>query len=75
MLAHRFDKLEATAGAEEDLLALKRRMGLAPPAPAPQPVRVEAGAPPQGETAEQAELARALSEYEAEERRELTAKR
>jgi phage shock protein A len=75
VLAHRFDKLEATTGAEEDLLALKRKMGLAPPAPAPQPVRVEAGAPPQGETAEQAELARALSEYEAEERRELTAKR
>ncbi|HVW29496.1 MAG TPA: PspA/IM30 family protein [Polyangiaceae bacterium] len=74
VLTHRFEKLEATTGAEEDLLELKRKMGLAPPAPAPQPVRVEAGAPP-AETAEQAELARALAEFEAEGRRELTAKR
>ena len=74
VLAHRFDKLEATAGADEDLLELKRKMGLAPPAPAPQPMRVE-GAPAAAETAEQAELARALADFEAEERRELTAKR
>jgi len=75
VLAHKFDKLEATAGADQDLLELKRKMGLAPPAPAPQPMRVEAGATPTPETAEQAELAQALAEFEAGERRELTAKR
>ena len=75
VLAHRFEKLEATAGADEDLLDLKRKMGLAPPAPAPQPMRVEAGAPPPAEAAEQAELAQALADVETEERRELTAKR
>jgi phage shock protein A len=75
VLAHKFDKLEATAGADQDLLELKRKMGLAPPAPAPQPMRVEAGAAPPAEQAEQAELAQALAEFEAGERRELTAKR
>jgi phage shock protein A len=75
VLAHKFDKLEATAGADQDLLELKRKMGLAPPAPTPQPMRVEAGATPTPETAEQAELAQALAEFEAGERRELTAKR
>ena len=76
VLAHRFEKLEATAGADEDLLALKRKMGLAPPAPAPAPMRVEEAAPAAPpETAEQAELARALAEFEAGERRELTTKR
>ena len=63
VLAQKFQKLEATAGADEDLLALKRKMGLAPPAPAPQPVRVEAPArPPRTRTAEQDELAHALAE-------------
>jgi hypothetical protein len=38
-------------------------------------MRVEAGATPTPETAEQAELAQALAEFEAGERRELTAKR
>jgi phage shock protein A len=80
-LAHRFGQLEATAGAEDDLLALKRKMGVAPPeppkevatTPAPQQVRV-AGAPaaPAAPTqqAEQDELAAALAELEAEEQRE-----
>ncbi|HVU02537.1 MAG TPA: PspA/IM30 family protein [Polyangiaceae bacterium] len=78
VLAQKFQNLEATAGADEDLLALKRKMGLAPPAPTPQPVRVEAtaGAGGGGGTqAEQEELAAALAELEAEERRELTVKR
>jgi phage shock protein A len=78
ILAQKFDKLEATAGADEDLLALKRKMGLAPPEPAPQPVRVAAvsgAGPGGGGGAEEDELAAALAELEAEERRELTVKR
>jgi len=80
ILAQKFDKLEATAGADEDLLALKRKMGLAPPEPAPAPVRVAAaagGAGPggSGQAAEEDELAAALAELEAEERRDLTMKR
>ena len=43
-LFQKFQQLEATAGADEDLLALKRKMGLAPPPPAPAPVRVQAPA-------------------------------
>jgi phage shock protein A len=75
VLAHKFQQLEATAGAEDDLLALKRKMGLAPPAPEPvqaPPVRVQA---PPAEAAEQEELARALAELEAEEQREMRMKR
>ena len=64
VLAQKFQQLEATSGADEDLLELKRKMGLAPPAPPPQaaaPVRV--AATPEGDdvalsAAEQAELAR-----------------
>jgi phage shock protein A len=77
-LAHKFGKLEATAGADDDLMALKRKMGMAPPeapketAP-PAQVRV-AGvptAPPNQESqAEQDELAAALAELEAQEREE-----
>jgi phage shock protein A len=74
-LAQKFQKLEMTAGADEDLVALKRKMGLAPPAPAPQPVRVEAPPAAATQQAEQDELAAALAELEASERRELTAKR
>jgi phage shock protein A len=75
VLQQKFQKLEMTAGADEDLLALKRKMGLAPPAPAPQPVRVEpAAAAATAEQAEQDELAKALAELEAGER-ELKAKR
>jgi phage shock protein A len=70
-LANRFGHLEQTAGAEDDLLALKRKMGLAPPAkePAPPQVRV-AEAPPTAAQADQDELAAALAELEAEEQRE-----
>lgn len=71
VLAQRFQNLEATAGADEDLLELKRKMGLAPAAPAPAPVRVDT-APDQ---AEQDELAAALAELEEEEQRALQQKR
>lgn len=71
-LAHKFKTLEVTAGADEDLLALKRQMGLAPAAPEPSeaPRRVEAA--PDDEFAqlsqtEQDELAAALAELEAQE--------
>lgn len=75
-LAQRFGQLEATAGADEELLALKRKMGVLPPEPppaaTPPQVRV-AGAPgaaPSLSQAEQDELAAALAELEAEEQRE-----
>ncbi len=76
VLAHKFQQLERTKGAEEDLLSLKRKMGLAPPEPEPEPAKarveahVEAGAPGTAsglDAAEQEELARALAELEAEE--------
>jgi phage shock protein A len=72
VLAQKFQQLEATSGADEDLLELKRKMGLAPPAPAPQaqaPVRVAqpAAAEPELSEAEQEELAKALAELDAEE--------
>ncbi|NUO52279.1 MAG: PspA/IM30 family protein [Polyangiaceae bacterium] len=81
-LAHKFNQLEQTAGADDDLLALKRKMGVAPPeppkaTPPPAQVRVEGqaapvAAPPEPEMskAEQDELAAALAELEAEEQRE-----
>jgi phage shock protein A len=74
-LTSQFAKLEQTSGADEDLLALKRKMGLAPPdaPPAPQavvPTRVEAPAAESGakgpSAGEQEELAAALEELEAE---------
>jgi phage shock protein A len=72
-LASQFAHLEKTAAQDDDMLALKRKMGLLPPeeAPAPAaPARVEApaakapGAP--ATPAEQDELAAALEELEAE---------
>ena len=81
VLAHKFNQLEQTKGAEEDLLSLKRKMGLAPPEPEPaKAVRVDSAAAPAGEgsldAAEQEELARALAELEAEEQQtELRAKK
>jgi phage shock protein A len=69
MLAHKFSKLEATAGADMELEALKQKMGLAPPPPPPvvaPPVRV--AAPQVGPSqAEHDELAAALAELEANE--------
>jgi phage shock protein A len=69
-LATKFQQLERGQGGEEDLIALKRKMGLIPPeaAPAPaQPVQARVAAPPAGAT-EQEELAAALEEMEAEQR-------
>lgn len=79
VLAHKFSELEATAGADEDLQELKRKMGLIAPEPKPEPpaVRVEEGDTSeldQLDEAEQQELARALAELEAEENRELRVK-
>ena len=74
-LAHKFRELEVTKGADEDLTALKRQMGLLPPEPAPQkasPVRVEqvaADSLPLN-AAEQDELARALADLETEEQQQ-----
>ena len=78
VLAHKFQELETHTGAEEDLTALKRKMGILPPepAPAPQPVRVEQAAQAaEAEQAEHEELARALAELEAQEQQELRVKR
>lgn len=72
-LAQRFGELESKHGADEDLLALKRKMGILPPEPEPAPVRVETGTPLDAQ--EEAELAQALAELEAEEQRSLQAKR
>ncbi len=76
-LADRFGKLEATSGADDELLALKRKMGVLPPeAPRAEPaqVRVHAGTPTPGAAqvtqAEQDELAAALAELEAQEQQE-----
>jgi phage shock protein A len=70
-LAHKFDKLESTAGADADLEALKQKMGLAPPPPPPPaaapPVRVAAPPTAAPSQAEQDELAAALAELEASE--------
>lgn len=70
-LAYKFDKLQATAGADDDLAALKQKMGLAPPPPPPvvaPPARVAVpAAAPAVSQAEQDELAAALAELEASE--------
>lgn len=76
-LAHKFGELEQTAGAEDELAALKRKMGVLPPEPpkeaaAAPPVRVagQPEAPKEISKSEQDELAAALAELEAEEQRE-----
>jgi len=79
-LAHKFRELEVTKGADEDLLSLKRKMGLLPPEPEPpkaSPLRVEpvaADSLPLN-AAEQDELARALADLEAEEQQQLRLKK
>lgn len=77
-LAHKFSELEATHGLDEELVALKRRMGLLPPeepkAPPPA-VRVSQAGSADLDAAEQEELARALAELEAEEQEQLRIKR
>ena len=76
-LADKFGKLEATSGADDELMALKRKMGVLPaeaPRPEPAQVRVHAGTPTPGAAqvtqAEQDELAAALAELEAQEQQE-----
>lgn len=71
VLASQFANLERSAGADEDLLALKRKMGLAPAEAPPPPAqavntRVQAGAPSTATTSEEDELAAALEEMEQE---------
>jgi len=77
---HKFAQLEANFGAEDDLAALKQKMGLAP-APEPEtaePMRVDAEVPDQSASeefeqlsqTEQDELAAALAELEAQEQAE-----
>lgn len=80
VLAHKFTELEQTRGADEDLDALKRKMGVLPPAPEPErpaAVRVEAPAEPAvaQDEAERDELARALADLEAEQQQEIRVKR
>ncbi|HYP77611.1 MAG TPA: PspA/IM30 family protein [Polyangiaceae bacterium] len=77
-LAHKFRELEVTKGADEDLTALKRKMGLLPPEPEPPkatPVRVESADSLPLNAAEQDELARALADLEAEEQQQLRMKK
>ena len=72
-LAEKFGKLEASAGGDEELLALKRKMGVVPPeAPKPvaPPARIEAPPAAQIAQSEQDELAAALAELEAQEQQE-----
>jgi phage shock protein A len=79
VLATKFQHLEQTAGADEDLESLKRKMGILPPE-APKevaaPVRVEQKTEAtELDAAEQEELNRALAELEAQENAELRMKR
>ena len=76
-LASKFQSLERGAGADDELAALKRKMGMLPPEEAPAvraetPKRVEAPAapPPAASRSEQDELAAALEEMEAEQNQE-----
>ena len=85
-LAEKFGKLEQTSGADDDLVALKRKMGVLPqeaPKPAAPPARIEAQLDPahpeaaahpqsaqQVSQSEQDELAQALAELEAQEQQE-----
>jgi phage shock protein A len=75
VLASKFAQLEKVHGADEDLIALKRKMGLLPPeepkAAIPEKARVEAPAGLEGVSEkEQAELAAALEEMEAEQQQQ-----
>src|ERR1700690_1076295 len=72
-LATQFQQLEHTHSAEEDLVALKRKMGILPPVEAGAPAqavqaRVEAG--PSPAKSEQDEVAAALEELEVEQQQQ-----
>jgi phage shock protein A len=67
-LASQFKQLENTHGDEEDLVALKRKMGMLPPQePAPAPrVQARVEAPSTAAKSDQEELAAALEELDAD---------
>jgi len=68
VLTHKFSQLEATAGADADLEALKRKMGLLPPEEAPAvAARVETSQEEEMSAEELAELEEALAELKARE--------
>ena len=77
-LSSQFQQLERTNSADEDLVALKRKMGILPPEEAQPPAptvqaRVEAPPPPPDKSEkvkDQEELAAALEELEAEQRQQ-----
>ncbi len=73
VLSSKFDQLERSSGGEEDLVALKRKMGMLPAEEEPagvapsQPVQARVEAPrPASNNKDQEELAAALEELEAE---------
>ena len=66
ILKHRFSELEATAGADLELEALKRKMGLIPAEPPPVSARVETSEEAYEEE-ELAELEEALQELKRRE--------
>jgi phage shock protein A len=72
VLSSKFDQLERTSGGEEDLVALKRKMGMLPAEEEPavaapsQPVQARVEAPRPASNQDQEELAAALEELEAE---------
>jgi phage shock protein A len=77
-LAHRFNELEAAHGVDDDLVALKRKMGLLPPEEPARAaaVRVEApGSESDLDAAEREELARALAELDAQQQEPMRVKR
>ena len=68
-LAAKFDNLERNQGGEDDLVALKRKMGILPPEEAaapPPPMQARVEAPPSAAAGDQEELAAALAEIESE---------
>jgi phage shock protein A len=73
VLASQFQNLERNASADEDLTALKRKMGILPPEEAKAPaaaVQARVEAPAEGSKAEQDELAAALEEMEVEQQQQ-----
>jgi phage shock protein A len=71
-LASQFQQLEHTHSADEDLVALKRKMGILPPEEAAvptRPVQARVDVPLSSAKSEQDELAAALEEVEAEQQR------
>jgi phage shock protein A len=72
-LATQFQQLERTHSADEDLLALKRKMGMLPPEEAVAPtqaVQTRVAAPAPAAKGEQDEVAAALEELEVEQQQE-----